>query len=107
MPEITYTLHNGQTRTLNVPAGTTVMKAATSNGVPGIIGECGGVLSCATCHVFIDGPDLDRVPPMTDLEDEMLEGTAIEREDNSRLACQIHATDDTCPLHVTIPEYQQ
>ncbi|KFI24916.1 2Fe-2S iron-sulfur cluster-binding family protein [Paenirhodobacter enshiensis] len=73
-----------------VPAtpGQSVMEAAVMNGVAGIEGECGGCLSCATCHVFAPeglgtpGPD----------EDAMLDCTEVERGPRSRLSCQIAVT---------------
>jgi 2Fe-2S ferredoxin len=73
--------------------------------VPGIVAECGGSLSCATCHVFVDEADLDQLPPMEEMEDEMLWGAAQDREDNSRLSCQLKVTEG-CDLHVTTPATQ-
>ena len=106
MPKVTYTSHAGDTRTLDGAAGESVMQTAVRNGVPGITGECGGVLSCATCHVFVDETDLDRCPPMDELEDEMLDGAAQDREPNSRLSCRLVLSDDLDDLHVTTPEFQ-
>jgi 2Fe-2S ferredoxin len=107
MPKVTYTSHTGDTRTLDGIAGDSVMQTAVRNGVPGITGECGGVLSCATCHVFIDDGDLDRCPPMSELEDEMLDGAAEDREPNSRLSCQLILSGELDDLHVTTPEFQE
>jgi 2Fe-2S ferredoxin len=107
MTKFTYTAHDGTQTVIQADPGDTVMSAAKRNGVPGIVGECGGVLSCATCHIFVDPADLDRLPAITDLEDEMLEGTAVDREPTSRLACQVHATDDLETLEITTPEYQE
>jgi 2Fe-2S ferredoxin len=107
MTKVTYTAHDGASTTLDVPAGENLMKAATRNGVPGITGECGGVLSCATCHVFVDPTEQDQLPAVTPAEDEMLEGTAVDREPTSRLSCQIVTTDDYDALHVTTPEFQE
>jgi len=107
MTSVTYTHHSGATRTLEAAPGETVMSLATRNGVPGIVGDCGGVLSCATCHVFVDPEDLDMLEPMSASEDEMLDGTAVDREHTSRLSCQIHP--EKCPrdLHVTTPSIQE
>lgn len=105
MPKITYTDAAGESRTVEANVGDSVMETAVRNGVPGIVAECGGSLSCATCHVFVDETDLPELPPMEEMEDEMLWGAAVDREDNSRLSCQITVTEDM-DLHVTTPETQ-
>lgn len=105
MPKITYTDAAGESRTVEANVGDSVMETAVRNGVPGIVAECGGSLSCATCHVFVDETDLPELPPMEEMEDEMLWGAAVDREDNSRLSCQIKVTEDM-DLHVTTPETQ-
>lgn len=95
----------GQTRTITGNPGDSVMETAVRNGVPGIVAECGGSLSCATCHVYVREDQLDQLPEMSDMEDEMLYGTAEDRTDCSRLSCQIKLTEDM-DLHVTTPETQ-
>ncbi|GAB2749964.1 2Fe-2S iron-sulfur cluster-binding protein [Nocardioides pakistanensis] len=105
MPKITYTEANGESRTVEANVGDSVMETAVRNGVPGIVAECGGSLSCATCHVFVDEAELPQLPPMEEMEDEMLWGAAVDRQDNSRLSCQIKVTDEM-DLHVTTPETQ-
>lgn len=105
MPQITYTDHLGGSRTVAANVGDTVMETAVRNGVPGIVAECGGSLSCATCHVIVDPADFASLPEMDPMEDEMLYGTAVDREETSRLCCQIRVTDDF-DLHVTTPETQ-
>ena len=105
MPTVHFTDAEGTTRDIEAIAGDSVMETAVRNGVPGIVAECGGSLSCATCHVFVDPQDLDKLPPLEEMEDEMLYGTAVDREDNSRLSCQIRLCEDQ-ELHVTTPETQ-
>ena len=105
MPTVTFTDHEGGRRTVDATAGDSVMETAVRNGVPGIVAECGGSLSCATCHVFVDEQDLGQLPPMEDMEDEMLYGTTEDRRENSRLSCQLPVTAET-DLHVTTPEMQ-
>lgn len=105
MPTIHYTDAAGSTVDLNANVGDSVMETAVRNGVPGIVAECGGSLSCATCHVFVDPQDLGHLPPMGDMEDEMLYGTTEDRRENSRLSCQLPVTEGT-DLHVTTPETQ-
>lgn len=105
MPTVHYTEYEGETRSIEANPGDSVMETAVRNGVPGIVAECGGSLSCATCHVFVREDEVDELPEMSDMEDEMLYGTEVDREDNSRLSCQIKITEDT-DLHVTTPETQ-
>ena len=105
MTQVTYTDAAGESRTLEATPGDSVMETAVRNGVPDIVAECGGSLSCATCHVFVDEADLASLPAMEEMEDEMLWGTAVDRQDNSRLSCQLPVTDG-CDLHVTTPSTQ-
>ena len=105
MPQITYTDCDGQVRTVTATVGDSVMETAVRNGVPGIVAECGGSLSCATCHVIVDPADFAMLPEMESMDDEMLYGTAVDREETSRLSCQISITDGM-DLHVLTPETQ-
>ncbi|MCD1144623.1 (2Fe-2S)-binding protein [Kocuria sp. LUK] len=105
MPTVTFTDAQGEQRTVEAAAGDSVMETAVRNGVPGIVAECGGSLSCATCHVFVAEEDLGELPEMEEMEDEMLYGTSEERQENSRLSCQLRLAEDT-DLHVTTPETQ-
>ena len=105
MPTVTFTDHDGHQRTVEAAAGDSVMETAVRNGVPGIVAECGGSLSCATCHVFVDPQDLEKLPEMDEMENEMLYGTTEDRQDTSRLSCQLRLEEDM-NLHVTTPETQ-
>lgn len=87
--------------------GENAMRAATSNLVPGIVGECGGDLSCATCHVFVDPEWYNRLPAPSDDETEMLEATSEEPTEYSRLCCQIVCGPDTDGIVLHIPDSQQ
>lgn len=105
MPTVHFTDSEGTTRDIDANPGDSVMETAVRNGVPGIVAECGGSLSCATCHVFVDEDQFDGLDEMSEMEDEMLYGTTEDREDNSRLSCQIKIAEDT-DLRVTTPETQ-
>lgn len=105
MSTVVYTADDGSVTTIDGRPGDSVMETAVRNGVPGIVGECGGSLSCATCHVFVAPDTFDLVGGPGDLEDEMLDGTAVDRRDNSRLSCQIKLVDG-CEYHVTTPSEQ-
>jgi 2Fe-2S ferredoxin len=82
------------------------METATKNGVRGIVAECGGACSCATCHVYVNDEFMDAVGGVNDLEDDMLDGAMAERKPNSRLSCQIKMTSDLDGLTVRIAPKQ-
>ncbi len=107
MPTIHLILPDDSERKLEAPDGTSVMQAATSAGVRGIVAECGGSAMCATCHVYVDPAWADKLPAPLANELEMLECTATARLPNSRLACQIKLTAALQGLVVHIPERQQ
>ncbi|WP_293370393.1 2Fe-2S iron-sulfur cluster-binding protein [Nevskia sp.] len=89
MPKATFISADDTTIDLDVVIGSSLMQAATSGGISGIVGDCGGAMACATCHVFVDPAFLDRVPAISDNEDQMLDATAAPRQPNSRLSCQL------------------
>jgi len=91
MPKITYIENNGTPRTVDVPAGWTVMEGAVKNRVPGIDADCGGACACATCHVYVDPEWVAKLPPRQDMEEQMLD-FAQNLKANSRLSCQIKVT---------------
>jgi len=105
MSRVVYTADDGSVTTIDGRPGDSVMETAVRNGVPGIVGGCGGSLSCATCHVFVAPDTLELVGGPGDLEDEMLDGTAVDRRESSRLSCQIKLVDG-CEYHVTTPSEQ-
>ncbi|MGV9546054.1 2Fe-2S iron-sulfur cluster-binding protein [Nocardia beijingensis] len=107
MAKITFHHLDGHIDALSVDPGTTVMRAAIAHGVEGIVGECGGQAMCATCHVFVREQYIDRLPPITDDEDEMLDCTASPRDElRSRLGCQIRTSLDLDEIEVDVPETQ-
>lgn len=106
MPTITYVQPDGTKQELDVPAGKRIMQAAIGAGIDGIVAECGGQAMCATCHIYVDSTWADRLPPVGDDEDEMLEDTVCERTSESRLSCQLPVTDELDGLVVRLPETQ-
>lgn len=98
----TWILPDGREMTADVPAGRSLMEAAVAANIPGVVGECGGTLSCATCHVRVDDAWRAAVGAPNDFEDAMLDVTESERTDASRLSCQIEmsAALDGIVLHV-------
>ena len=105
MAKVHFTDFEGATQVIEANPGDSIMETAVRNGVGGIVAECGGSLSCATCHVFVREDQLGELPEMEEMEDEMLYGTAVDREENSRLSCQIKMCAAQ-EIHVTTPETQ-
>jgi len=107
MPKVTYIAHDGTTSEIDVPVGENVMRGALYNGVEGIVGECGGALSCATCHCYVDEAWTGKVGgPASDAEAELLQSAACEVKPTSRLSCQIEMSDALDGLVVNMPESQ-
>jgi 2Fe-2S ferredoxin len=106
MPKIIYITTDKIRHEIEVENGYSVMEGAINNDIDGIVAECGGACACATCHSYVDEAWLDKVPPMDDMEDSMLDA-AYERKSNSRLTCQIEVTDalDGLVIHVGDNEY--
>jgi 2Fe-2S ferredoxin len=88
MPKVTFIQPDGKAKVVEAPAGTTLMEAAVDNDVQGIVAECGGACSCATCHVYVDPAWAAQLPPPDAQEDGML-GCVLDRRPTSRLSCQI------------------
>ena len=91
MPKVTYIQPDGVGKVVEVRAGTTAMEAAVDNDVAGIVAECGGACSCATCHVYVDPAWAPKLPPADAQERGMLE-CVLDRQETSRLSCQIVLT---------------
>lgn len=106
MPTVHFIGPDGERRTLQLPAGGSLMQAAVSAGVAEILADCGGMLSCATCHVLVAPAWGDRLPPMTADEDAMLEMTASPRDERSRLSCQIALSPALEGLEIILPATQ-
>jgi 2Fe-2S ferredoxin len=107
MPNVTYVAADGAQSVIDVPVGENVMRGALYNGVEGIVGECGGGLSCATCHCYVDQAWFGKVgaPPLP-AEVELLEAAAAEVRPTSRLSCQIVMTAELDGLIVHMPDRQ-
>ncbi len=82
------------------------MATAVSNGVPGVVGECGGNASCATCHVWVRQEFWPLVGEIGDMEEDLLDMGVSERRATSRLSCQVVVSDALDGLVVDVPETQ-
>ena len=106
MPKITFIEPSGKQVDVETPAGITVLQAAINSNIQGIVGECGGACQCATCHVYINAPWTDKLPPIGDMEDAMLDSTAADRLPTSRLGCEVEITAELDGLVVNLPSKQ-
>jgi 2Fe-2S ferredoxin len=88
MPKIKFISHDGNMNEVQAEVGKSVMRAAVDNGITGILAECGGICSCATCHCYVDENYIEQTGTPSSTEEEMLE-CVIDPEPNSRLSCQI------------------
>ena len=105
MTKITYIQPDGERIETEAENGATVMETAIVNGVPGIVAECGGACSCATCHVYVDDQWTDVVGGPSSMEEDMLD-FAFEVKPTSRLSCQIKVRDEIDGLVVHVPTRQ-
>lgn len=106
MPKVVYVGADGAQHTVDAALGESVMSAAVRNGIPGIIGECGGNCSCGTCHVWVREEFATLVGGPADLEDDLLDLGVSDRREHSRLGCQITMTEDLDGLIVDVPPMQ-
>ena len=102
MPKITYTDNTGNSKTIEVENGLTVMEGAIQNDIPGIDADCGGGMACATCHVYVKDEWWDKLQAKEDGEEDMLD-MAYEPNKFSRLSCQVLISDELDGLIVSIP----
>ncbi|MDA7715728.1 2Fe-2S iron-sulfur cluster-binding protein [Pelagibacteraceae bacterium] len=105
MPKITYKDYQGNSKTVDVENGLTVMEGAIQNDIPGIDADCGGSMACATCHVYVEEKWLNKISKVEDAEVDMID-MAYEPKKNSRLSCQLIISDELEGLTVTTPEKQ-
>lgn len=102
--KVTWELADGREIEADVAAGTTLKDAALAANVPDITGDCGGNLSCATCHVVVTDDWVEAVGGPKGMEEAMLEVTMAPREAHSRLSCQIEMTGALDGLRLRVPE---
>ena len=105
MPKVTYKDFQGNSKTIEVENGLSVMEGAIQNDVPGIDADCGGSMACATCHVYVEEKWFDKLPKAEDAEEDMID-MSHEPKKNSRLSCQLIVTNELDGLVVTTPAKQ-
>jgi 2Fe-2S ferredoxin len=103
MPQLIVTTREGETRTLEGANNITVMEVIRDGGVDELLALCGGVCSCATCHVHVDPEFADKLPPISEDESDLLDSSS-HRDARSRLSCQIRMNEGLAGLRVTIAQ---
>ena len=101
MPKLVVVNRSGVESTVEAGAGLSVMEAIRDNGFDELLALCGGCCSCATCHIFIDPAFADKLPKMSEDENDLLE-SSDHRTEASRLSCQVQMTADLDGLRVII-----
>jgi len=105
MATVTYIEFNGKEHRVEVSTGQSIMEGAVGNLVPGIVADCGGACACATCHVYVDPAWRERAGVLGENEDAMLE-VVLDRQEGSRLSCQLRMSEALDGLVVRLPESQ-
>jgi 2Fe-2S ferredoxin len=105
MPQVKFIEFNGTEHTIAANNGESIMSVATSNLVPGIDADCCGECSCATCHVLISEEWRQKLDPISETEESMLDLNP-DRSSESRLSCQLIVSDKLNGIIVNLPEFQ-
>ena len=105
MPLIKYISDDGIETELDVANGLTVMHGAVINMVDGILAECGGAMTCATCHCYIDTEWLG-ITGIAEGKEKHKLNLVNRQQENSRLSCQITVNDELDGLIVRLPASQ-
>jgi 2Fe-2S ferredoxin len=101
MPKLIVVNRDGSEHTFEGGSGMSVMEVIRDAGVDELLALCGGCCSCATCHVHVDPAFADKLPKMSEDENDLLD-SSDHRDANSRLSCQIPFTAALDGLKVTI-----
>lgn len=101
MPKLTVTTREGNESTVEGAAGLSVMEVIRDAGFDELLALCGGCCSCATCHVQVDPAFADKLPKMSEDENDLLD-SSDHRTEYSRLSCQIPFDAALDGLRVTI-----
>jgi len=100
--QFTVTTRGGATQTVEGRAGLSLMQNIRNAGPDELQAICGGSLSCATCHVYVDSlPAGSELPPRSRDEEDLLE-SSDHLEENSRLSCQIVFGPEVDGMRVSI-----
>jgi ferredoxin, 2Fe-2S len=101
MPKLIVVNREGQEAVVDGEAGLSVMEVIRDSGFDELLALCGGCCSCATCHIYADPAFADRLPALSEDENDLLD-SSDHRTGESRLSCQIPFSDALDGLRVTI-----
>ena len=101
MPRIVVTSREGDVKEVDAELNRTLMEVLRDEGFE-LEALCGGCCSCATCHVYVDPAFADRLPPISEDEDMLLDGSNHRQPDTSRLSCQVRVTGEMEGLRLTV-----
>jgi 2Fe-2S ferredoxin len=101
MPKMIVVTREGEEKEIEGEAGLSVMEVIRDAGIDELLALCGGCCSCATCHIHVDPAFVDKLPAMSEDENDLLD-SSDDRDETSRLSCQIPFEDDLDGLRVTI-----
>ncbi len=104
MVRIAFRVEGGGERIVDAEEGQSLLETALANGIAGIIGDCGGEMSCGTCHAYVDQAWLSKLPPPSPDEQIMIEDGVIDPKPNSRLCCQIIAEAGLDGMRLDVPK---
>jgi 2Fe-2S ferredoxin len=106
MAKVTFIKPDGSLSVIEAKEGASLMQAGIDGGINGIVAECGGCCQCATCHVYVAAEWRERLAPINEAEEAMLDNTVCERRSESRLSCEIKVTPELDGLVVQLPARQ-
>lgn len=101
MSNLIVTKHDGSAHQIEATVGRSVMEIIRGHGIDDLAAICGGMLSCATCHVYVEGGPDENLAPISEEESELLDGSS-HRQGNSRLSCQIVFDESLDGLRLTV-----
>jgi 2Fe-2S ferredoxin len=101
MAKLLVVTRKGEERELEAQTGLSVMEILRDGGIDEVLALCGGCCSCATCHVYVEGDVADRLPPMSQDEDDLLD-SSDHRTARSRLSCQVPFTEALDGIRVVV-----
>lgn len=102
MATVEYIQPDGSSVRAEATEGTNLMKLALANDVAGVVGECGGELSCGTCHLYVAGEWNSKLEPQSPDEVDLIEIMDSYRPGESRLGCQIRFRGDLDGMCVVV-----
>lgn len=105
MARITFVQPGGAGKMVTIKSGLSIMEGAVQSGIEGILAECGGACSCATCRIDIEPDWAQKAGTPSALEEDMLSAVQ-DLQPTCRLSCQIKVTDDLDGMVVHVPTSQ-